>query len=260
MAAGLGFKTFATGDVLTAGDTNGYLMQGVWVFADAAARSAAVTSPVEGNMSYLSDTDSTEYYSGSAWVAIGGAGSPLTTKGDLFTFDTADARLGVGTDGQFLVADSTASTGLAWLTAGGSPIKQIVYAQNNTGVGVASTTYVDTGLTATITPTSASSDIIIFYFVPTIYAVSGKNSADMNYRLLRGATAINTVLRNSFVQSSPSQTTERIFPLSNMWKDSPATTSATTYKTQIARGVSNEGETWSINTGGTYSTMLLVEV
>ena len=73
MAAGLGFKTFATGDVLTAADTNGYLMQGVWVFADSAARSAAVTSPQEGNISYLKDTNSTEYYTGSAWAAIGGA-------------------------------------------------------------------------------------------------------------------------------------------------------------------------------------------
>jgi len=75
MAAGLGFKTFTTGDVLTAGDTNGYLMQGVWVFADAAARTAAVTSPQEGNMSYLKDTNTTEYYSGSAWVAVGATAS-----------------------------------------------------------------------------------------------------------------------------------------------------------------------------------------
>ena len=73
MAAGLGLKTFVTGDVLTAADTNGYLMQGVWVFANAAARTAAVTSPQEGNMSYLKDTDRTEYYSGSAWVAITGS-------------------------------------------------------------------------------------------------------------------------------------------------------------------------------------------
>jgi hypothetical protein len=80
MGAGLGFKTFVTGDVLTAGDTNGYLMQGVWVFASAAARSAAVTSPQEGNMSYLKDTDSTEYYSGSAWVAVGGASTPTWTN------------------------------------------------------------------------------------------------------------------------------------------------------------------------------------
>jgi hypothetical protein len=78
MAAGSGFKTFATGDVLTAADTNGYLMQGVWVFADAAARTAAVTSPQEGNMSYLQDSDVVQYYSGSAWVSVGG--SPGLTK------------------------------------------------------------------------------------------------------------------------------------------------------------------------------------
>ena len=77
MAAGLGFKTFTTGEVLTAADTNGYLMQGVLVFADAAARTAAITSPQEGQMSYLKDTDSVESYSGSAWVAVGGGTSPI---------------------------------------------------------------------------------------------------------------------------------------------------------------------------------------
>jgi hypothetical protein len=75
MAAGQGFKTFATGDVLTAADTNGYLMQGVWVFASAAARTSAVTSPQEGNMSFLKDTNSVEYYDGAAWVAVGGSSS-----------------------------------------------------------------------------------------------------------------------------------------------------------------------------------------
>ena len=72
MAAGQGFKTFITGDVLTAADTNGYLMQGLWVFADATARDAAVTSPQEGNACYLKDTDNIMVYSGSAWVTKSG--------------------------------------------------------------------------------------------------------------------------------------------------------------------------------------------
>jgi len=74
MAAGLGFKTFVTGEVLTAADTNGYLMQGVNVFANAAARTAAITSPQEGQYSYLKDTDSTEFYTGAAWSAVGSSG------------------------------------------------------------------------------------------------------------------------------------------------------------------------------------------
>jgi len=67
MAAGLGFKEFLTGDVLTAADANGYLAsQVVMVFASSAARASAITSPQEGMFTYLKDTDVTQYYSGSA--------------------------------------------------------------------------------------------------------------------------------------------------------------------------------------------------
>lgn len=122
MAAGLGFKTFNTGDVLSAADTNGYLMQGIWVFANAAARDAAVTSPQEGNACYLKDIDVIQVYSGTAWVGQSASnpisGNIVDAKGDLIAATANDtvARLGVGSNGQVLTADSAEATGLKWVS------------------------------------------------------------------------------------------------------------------------------------------------
>jgi hypothetical protein len=144
MAAGLGFKTFTTGEVLTAGDVNGYLMQGINVFASSAARAAAITSPQEGQYSFLKDTNALEYYDGAAWVGapvgditavtagtgISGGGSSgdvtitnsmataIDAKGDLIGGTGADtfSRLAVGANDTVLTADSTAATGLKWAT------------------------------------------------------------------------------------------------------------------------------------------------
>ena len=137
MAAGLGFKTFTTGEVLTAADTNGYLMQGVLVFASSAARAAAITSPQEGQYSYLKDTNSTEYYDGAAWIAApigditgvtagvgitgGGTSGTVTVTNDMATTITAAGdivvgtgsgtydNLPIGTTAQVLTADTTVS-------------------------------------------------------------------------------------------------------------------------------------------------------
>jgi hypothetical protein len=146
MAAGQGFKTFTTGEVLTAGDVNGYLMQGVLVFASAAARNAAITSPQEGQFAFTKDTNGLWYYDGAAWVASGATGdiegvtagigisgggtsgtvtvtnsmaTAIDAKGDLVAGTGADtfAKLTVGANGTTLVADSSEATGLKWATA-----------------------------------------------------------------------------------------------------------------------------------------------
>ena len=120
MAAGLGFKDFVTGEVLTAADVDGYLMQGVWVFASAAARDAAVTSPQEGNFAYLKDTNVTTYYTGSAWANLDTTGmtNPMTTTGDTIysSSGSTPARLGIGSTGQVL----TVAGGIpSWATPAG---------------------------------------------------------------------------------------------------------------------------------------------
>ena len=115
--AGAGYKLFNTGDVLTAAQVNTYLQeQTVMVFDDATARTTALSGVLaEGMVCYLKDTNAIEKYTGSAWVSIDtGSTSPLTTKGDLYTYSTTDARLGVGSNGDTLLADSSSSVGLRW--------------------------------------------------------------------------------------------------------------------------------------------------
>ena len=53
--------------------------------------------------------------SGTALISgVAGGASPLTTKGDVFTYDTGDQRLAIGTDGQVLTADNAEATGIKW--------------------------------------------------------------------------------------------------------------------------------------------------
>lgn len=50
-------------------------------------------------------------------ITAGGGSSPLTTKGDLYTFSTVNARLPVGANSTILMADSAQTTGNKWTTA-----------------------------------------------------------------------------------------------------------------------------------------------
>ena len=110
-----GFKTFATGEVLTASDVNNYLMeQSICVFLDATARDAAITSPEDGQFVFLTGSSTLQFYGSSAWNNFIG-------EGDI-TGVTAGAGLsGGGTSGAVsLAVDINGSTSAT--VAGGDEI------------------------------------------------------------------------------------------------------------------------------------------
>ena len=257
MAAGLGFKDFATGEVLTANDVDGYLMQGVWVFASAAARDAAVTAPQEGNFAYLKDTNVTTYYTGSAWANLDTTGmtNPMTTTGDTIysSSGSTPARLGIGSTGQVL----TVAAGIpSWATpaAGGSgKVLQVVFGSTTTQVTSTSATFADTGITATITPTSASSKVLAIFNVNGIFKNTNDTYADV--RFLRGASVLFTSGRNCVTDDTTAATSTTSISI----LDEPATTSATTYKAQFNSAAGNT-QTRVQFLDVTTSTIILMEI
>ena len=157
----------------------------------------------------------------------------LDAKADLITATANDtpARLGVGANGTVLTADSAEATGLKWATPSTptSKVVQIVTAFTSTSVSTASTTWITTNLTASITPTSASNKILVMLNQNGCI----KDGANTNggLRLMRGATVLKQFDDKFGDNSTTTQT-----PLAGigfMWLDAPATTSSTTYSTQF---------------------------
>jgi hypothetical protein len=87
-----GYKTFNTGDVLTAAQVQYNLQnQSIMFFASAAARDAALTAPIrqEGMFAYLADTNTTVYYDGTAWQSFGTGDVTGLTAGNGITITNA---------------------------------------------------------------------------------------------------------------------------------------------------------------------------
>lgn len=79
----VGRKEWAADDVLSAADLEGYLMdQAVTIWANASARNSGILAPIEGQISFLQDTNLFQAYNGSTWVdqnSLGGTAVSATT-------------------------------------------------------------------------------------------------------------------------------------------------------------------------------------
>jgi hypothetical protein len=194
------YKVFTNGSVLNASEINDNLMnQSVMVFSNSTARSAALTSPLAGMVTFLEDTSSYESYDGTSWIGFGGGSAILQV---VSTTMTAPFTVSVPTGG------SGTSTEV-------------------------------TGLTATITPSSTTSKILVD--VNTNMNVTGDQGISFlirrNGTILSGAVGDASSGRQSVTTGVRFGSGYSIGAASLAYLDSPETTSAITYS--IVLGSSN---------------------
>jgi hypothetical protein len=163
---------------------------------------------------------------------------------------------GTSTDRTLTLPDNS-GTLLSNASTAGFPagsVLQVVNAVYSTEALSTSTTYADTGLTASITPTSASSKILVFVNQAGVGKRNGDTRAKL--RLLRDGTQVIQFENNAGYTANSD--INRIGASSTSYLDSPATTSSVTYKTQY--GLQDGSGQAGVQYDGASSTITLMEI
>jgi hypothetical protein len=136
-------------------------------------------------------------------------------------------------------------------------VLQIVQGSTSTAASNSTSTYVDTNLTATITPQSNTSKILVLVSQNNLHKSAANANNRMSIRLLRGATQL-TIFANNILFTGTTleqyQGSACVYYL-----DTPATTSATTYKTQFRSGDNSAAVSVQYENSGS-STIVLLEI
>jgi hypothetical protein len=192
----------------------------------------------------------------------------ITASGDIIvgtgsgTFD----NLPIGSTGQILTADTTVSPyKVKWAApAGGGKVLQVVSAAITTSTAITTQSMSDTNITATITPTLATSKVLVM--ISAVSASSRSTSeAISGAQLLRGATQIadyGSSGRTDYqmAKADGSSSVECRNVQSVVFLDSPATTSATTYKLQAGVNSNTSSGTITFQRNSSPSTITLLEI
>lgn len=187
--------------------------------------------------------------SGTLGVANGGTGATTLTS--------ANVILGAGTSAVTFVAPGTTgnvlkSNGTTWTSSAltGS-VLQVVSATYSTSTSNATTTLQNTNLTASITPRSTSSKILVIVSQNGCY--NDANNSGMRLALLRDSTVLINAGYYLYYLSTV------IGSISTNYLDSPSTTSSVAYKTQFCRSPTNTG-TPLVQHESSVSTITLMEI
>jgi len=195
-------------------------------------------------------------------VAVGGLPNGIVDADTLATDAVSSAKIAANAVSSAKIA-ANAVTGAKLASGVGGKVLQVVDSSTTTETGITSQTFTDSGLSATITPSSASNKILILVNQHyTIYRHDDDNNGGIV--LLRGSTVIGDYLKNSSGhlwgvggdwQASGAERVEMRLRWNFSYLDSPNTTSATTYKTQGATYSTNDNEEikFQRNSSGTHA-------
>jgi len=171
------------------------------------------------------------------------------------TFNTASATINYPA-GSITDAAINASAAIATTKLGAGAVLQVVTSNLSSEFSTASASDQDTGLLATITPTSSSNKILILLSTVLRAQVSPSNNCYVTQKLWRGAIGSGTLLLDGYAIIG-SQNTDHRGTGNFTYLDSPATTSATTYRVSIAAGLA---QAVYINQTTDPSTITLIEI
>ena len=137
-------------------------------------------------------------------------------------------------------------------------VLQVVQASHAGQVQNTTTTYADTGLSVSITPSSTSSKILINLSQKFMIALGTTDRDSPNQRLLRDSTAIWT--DDNFYTQTTGVSSKLAFYVPINYLESPSTTSAITYKTQFSLGSTATNKYILANQGNQPSTITALEI
>jgi len=141
---------------------------------------------------------------------------------------------GVGTLASATITAATISNQLTRANLPVGSVVQTVFGTHDTQVANTTNTMADTGLTATITPTSSSNKILVTVMQNGVYK-DGSASAGCQIQLLRGSTVISQLAKRAGGDNGTgTAATMSIGTVGASILDTANTTSATTYKTQFS--------------------------
>jgi len=140
---------FSAGDTVTIQNWGSGLVTITAGTATVNTAGSLIVPQYDGGVLYFTSASAAIYFD----FVQAGAVSPLTTKGDLYTFGSSDTRIGVGANDTVLTADSSTATGLKWATPAAG------------GMTLLSTTTITTGTTITVSSISQLYKHLYFEFI-----------------------------------------------------------------------------------------------